>query len=198
MSTVHTIHVDNRTNIYVYIDIYMEEPITGKALWTSRSPRIPSTSPPTLSPHFADLNVKWLALDYPNKCMNLKKLARFGKKTHKKLHENYHIFMADFITLLPQQCTGTGSALPATGHYQPGFGILWHVNKHYNDVIMSAVASHITVVPIVCSIVQAPIKENIKAPCHWPLWGEPPVAGGFPAQRASNAENVSIWWRHLG
>ena len=24
----------------------------------------------------------------------------------------------------------------------------------------------------------------------------PPVAGGFPSQRASNAENVPIWWRH--
>ena len=33
------------------------------------------------------------------------------------------------------------------------------------------------------------IKENIKAPPHWPLCG-------FPAQMASNAENVSIWWRH--
>ena len=26
--------------------------------------------------------------------------------------------------------------------------------------------------------------------------GNPPVTGGFPSQRASNAENVSIWWRH--
>ena len=26
--------------------------------------------------------------------------------------------------------------------------------------------------------------------------GNPPVAGGFPSDRASNAENVSIWWRH--
>ena len=26
--------------------------------------------------------------------------------------------------------------------------------------------------------------------------GEPAVTGGFPSQRASNAENVSIWWRH--
>ena len=25
-----------------------------------------------------------------------------------------------------------------------------------------------------------------------------PVTGEFPAQRASNAENVSIWWRHHG
>ena len=26
--------------------------------------------------------------------------------------------------------------------------------------------------------------------------GNPPVTGGFPSQRASNAENISIWWRH--
>ena len=26
--------------------------------------------------------------------------------------------------------------------------------------------------------------------------GNPPVTGGFPSQRTSNAENVSIWWRH--
>ena len=26
--------------------------------------------------------------------------------------------------------------------------------------------------------------------------GNPPVTGGFPSQSASNAENVSIWWRH--
>ena len=26
--------------------------------------------------------------------------------------------------------------------------------------------------------------------------GNSPVAGEFPARRASNAENVSIWWRH--
>ena len=26
--------------------------------------------------------------------------------------------------------------------------------------------------------------------------GNSPVTGEFPAQRASDAENVSIWWRH--
>ena len=25
--------------------------------------------------------------------------------------------------------------------------------------------------------------------------GNPPVTGGFPSQRVSNAENVSMWWR---
>ena len=42
------------------------------------------------------------------------------------------------------------------------------------------------------------IKENIKAPRHWPLCGEFTGTGEFPAQRASYAENVSIWWRHHG
>ena len=44
--------------------------------------------------------------------------------------------------------------------------------------------------------VLAQVKENIEAPRHWPLWGE--FTGEFPAQKASNAENVSIWWRHHG
>ena len=51
---------------------------------------------------------------------------------------------------------------------------------HYSDVTLSAMASQITGVSIVCS------TENIKAPRHWPLWGE-----------SGNAENASIWWRHL-
>ena len=40
------------------------------------------------------------------------------------------------------------------------------------------------------------IKENVKTPRHWPLCGNSPMTGEFPAQMASNAENVSIWWRH--
>ena len=40
------------------------------------------------------------------------------------------------------------------------------------------------------------MKENIKAPRHWLLWGEFASDRWIPAQRDSNAENVSIWWRH--
>ena len=40
--------------------------------------------------------------------------------------------------------------------------------------------------------IQTQIIENFKDPRHWPLCG----TGEFPAQMASNAENVSIWWRH--
>ena len=58
---------------------------------------------------------------------------------------------------------------------------------------MSAMAFQITSLTIVTrAFVQAQIKENIKAPCYWLLWGEFTV----PAQRASNAENDTIWLRN--
>ena len=37
---------------------------------------------------------------------------------------------------------------------------------------MSTMVSLITGVSIVLPFVQAQIKDNIKAPRHWPLWGE--------------------------
>ena len=41
---------------------------------------------------------------------------------------------------------------------------------------------------------QAQIKENIKDPCHWHLRGE--FTGDRWIPCTSNAENISIWWRH--
>ena len=46
------------------------------------------------------------------------------------------------------------------------------------------------------SFIQTQIKENVKAPRHWPFCGEFTGTGEFPAQRASYAEHVSIWSRH--
>ena len=44
---------------------------------------------------------------------------------------------------------------------------------HYNDVIMGAIASQITSLAIVTQpFIQMQIKENIKAPRHWPLCAE--------------------------
>ena len=37
-------------------------------------------------------------------------------------------------------------------------------------------------------------KLCVTGLCEW----NSPVMGEFPSQRASNAENVSIWWRHHG
>ena len=68
---------------------------------------------------------------------------------------------------------------------------------HYNDGIMSAMASQITSLTIVYSIVywgadQKTSKLRVTGLCV----GNSPVTGEFPAQRTSTAENVSIWWRH--
>ena len=69
-------------------------------------------------------------------------------------------------------------------------------NNNYNDVIMSAMACKITSLTIVYSTVCSGADQiNIKAPRHRPLWRNSPVTGEFPTQGASNAENVSIWWR---
>ena len=62
-----------------------------------------------------------------------------------------------------------------------------------NDAIMGAIASQITSLPVVNSIVYPDAgqrKHQSSASLAFVL--------EFPAQVASNAENVSIWWRHHG
>ena len=63
---------------------------------------------------------------------------------------------------------------------------------------MDTMASQITSFTIVYSTVYSGTdKENIKAPLHWPFCeGNSPVTGEFPTQKASKAENGSIWLRH--
>ena len=62
---------------------------------------------------------------------------------------------------------------------------------------MGAIPSQITSLTIVYSTVYSDAdQKNIKAQRHWPLCGEFTGTGEFPAQKASYAENDSIWWRH--
>ena len=66
--------------------------------------------------------------------------------------------------------------------------------KHYNDVIMGAIATEITSLTIIYSTVYSDAdqrKHQSSASLAFM-----PVSGEFPAPMASNAENVSIWWRH--
>ena len=64
---------------------------------------------------------------------------------------------------------------------------------------MTTMASQITSLTLfIETFIQTQIKENIKVPRPWPLCGEFTGTDEFPAQRASYAENVSIWWRHHG
>ena len=72
----------------------------------------------------------------------------------------------------------------------------WRHNEH------DGVSNHQPHDCLLNRLFKAQIKENIKFPRHWPLCGlcagHSPVTGEFPAQRTSNAENISIWWRHHG
>ena len=67
---------------------------------------------------------------------------------------------------------------------------LTKICKHYNDVTVSVIACQITCVSIVYSNKTA--KLRVTSLCE----GNSLMTGEFPAQRASNAENVSTWWRH--
>ena len=63
---------------------------------------------------------------------------------------------------------------------------------------MRGIASHITSLTIVYSTVYSDEKQNktSKLRVTGLCAGNSPVTGEFPAQMASNAENVSIWWCH--
>ena len=68
----------------------------------------------------------------------------------------------------------------------------------YNDVTMGAMASHITSLTIVYSTgySRRRSKKTSKLCVTGLSEGNSPVTGEFPAQRASNAKDASIWWRH--
>ena len=61
--------------------------------------------------------------------------------------------------------------------------------------IFELMVSQITGASIACSTVCRSKKTSMLRVTGL-YEGNPPVTGGFPSQRASNAENVSIWWRH--
>ena len=65
---------------------------------------------------------------------------------------------------------------------------------HYCDVTMGAMASQITSLTMVYSIVHSGTDQRK----HQSSASLAFVIGEFPAQMANNAENVSIWWRHHG
>ena len=68
-------------------------------------------------------------------------------------------------------------------------------NVHYSDVIMSAMASQITDVDLDCllkRLFSRRSKKTSKLYVTSLCEGNSPVTGEFPAQRASNTEDVTI------
>ena len=72
------------------------------------------------------------------------------------------------------------------------FALHWRHNGHYN------VSNHQPHDCLLNRLFRRRSKENIKL-CVTGLCARNSLeTGEFPAQMASNAENVSIWWRHHG
>ena len=66
--------------------------------------------------------------------------------------------------------------------------------EHYNDIIIGAIASPINILTMVYSTVYSDAdKKTIKLRVTGLCAGNSP---GASECMASNAENVSIWWRH--
>ena len=84
----------------------------------------------------------------------------------------------------------TGSDIYRQSACSCRFSLRWRHNER--DGVSNQPASRLFTQPFI----QARIKENIKVPRHWPLWGESLATSESPAQRESHAENVSIWWHH--
>ena len=68
------------------------------------------------------------------------------------------------------------------------------ITLHWRHDERDGVSNHQRLVLFAQRFVQAQIKESIKAPLHWPLWGESTGDRWIPLTKGSNAENVSIWW----
>ena len=73
-----------------------------------------------------------------------------------------------------------------------------HGNNHHSDAIISAMASRITGVSVVCPTVcsGADQRKHQSSASLTFMRGIHRWRAKLPSQMASNAENVSIWWRH--
>ena len=73
-----------------------------------------------------------------------------------------------------------------------GDGLRWRHNEH------DGVSNHQSHHCLLNRLFRRRSKETSKLRVTGLCAGNSPVTGEFPAQSASNEENVSIWWRHHG
>ena len=134
------------------------------------------------------------------------KLALWNRSGFRDIHFTYIYELALLLRT---------SVIMLDGYFQLGM-VCRCVSDHYGDVIKGTMASQITSLTIVYLIVRSEAAQRkIKAPRYWPFYHICALVlvpqslqlsrlnrshllpnGEFPAQMASNAENVSIWWRH--
>ena len=74
--------------------------------------------------------------------------------------------------------------------HQTGYQQLWHYNE------CNAISNHQCLDCLLNHLFRNRSKKTWKLHVTGLCDGNPLVTGGFPWQRTSNVENVSIWWRH--
>ena len=121
--------------------------------------------------------------------MVLQQICCFGR-TAKQTHRWFNRTEGSVMRLFGEQYI----AAKKTNNIYVPLMVLTHL--HYCDVIMGAMTSQITGLTIVYPIDNSDTDQR-KHQSSAPLCaGNSPLTGEFPAQMASNAENVSIWWCH--
>ena len=94
-----------------------------------------------------------------------------------------------YITVIIHPYIPSGSCYPF---------FCYNRNIHYGDFIIGAMVSQITNFTIVYSTVYSGTYQKKKLRVTGLCERNSPAVGVFPAQMASNAENIFIWWRHHG
>ena len=130
----------------------------------------------TLSPFLTLLcrGINWWSMDSPHKWATLRSF---------EISSNELIMIWDAMAPMWRHCNQRDRKSNMTAHYC--------------DVIMGRVrlkspALHLFTQPFSRRRSKKTSKFRVTGLCV----GNSPGTGEFPAQRASNAENVSIWWRH--
>ena len=98
---------------------------------------------------------------------------RVWRNTHHNRRGNYERMMVDVKTKLKFQISITMTSYLAR----------WRLKSPTHDCLLNRLFRRRS---------SKTSKLRVTGLCA----GNSPVTGEFPAQRASNAENVSIWWRH--
>ena len=111
------------------------------------------------------------------------------------LHCGWLDYSITFHCIHCKQCQCTQSIRGTSGYGTRKISVRYHIN-HCSDVMMSAMASNRRLNYLLNRLFRHRSKKTSKLRVTGLCEGNSPVTGEFPAQRSSNAENVSIWWRH--
>ena len=80
----------------------------------------------------------------------------------------------------------------------PCFNALTGIALRWRHIKRNGVPNHQPLDYLLKRLFRRRLKKTSKLSVAGLCAGNSPVTGEFPAQRACNAENVSIWWRHHG